>query len=55
MREFQGPVCVCEDGYEEYEDGLCLKPGNETTLIDGECGPYDQWSEWMNSDLPTGK
>ena len=48
-----GPLCVCMPGYDLYEDGSCLKPGNETDVTDGECGPNDEWGSWMNSDLPT--
>jgi hypothetical protein len=49
-----GPICVCEDGYEMYEDGQCLKPEDRETEEDGECGPNDEWSAWMNSDTPAG-
>ena len=50
-----GPECICEPGYEEYEDGQCLKPSNETTLSDGECDQdTDWWGEWLNSDDPNG-
>ena len=49
-----GPECICEPGYTEYEDGQCLKPEGKMTWEDGECGPNDEWTGWMNSDDASG-
>lgn len=37
LMEGAGPVCVCEDGYTMYEDGKCIAPTNDPTVVDGEC------------------
>jgi hypothetical protein len=51
----KGPVCICEDGYELYEDGSCLKPEYKIILEDGDCETLgSQWSNWLNNDLPEG-
>ena len=51
-----GPICLCEEGYSKYEDGSCLKPELETgSILCGSCDlERDQWTDWLNSDNPTG-
>ena len=54
MRE-DGPECVCEPGFDLYEDGKCLAPNNDTLLEDGHCDDSgSEWGDWMDSDDPTG-
>lgn len=52
-----GPTCICEEGYNKYEDGSCLKPEIENEII--QCGTCDtdsgknEWTNWLNSDHPS--
>ena len=51
-----GPTCICDEGYKQYEDGACLKPTTDPLISDPdptECDVYGaSWSEWLNSDTP---
>ena len=51
-----GPVCVCYDGYVQYEDGACLIPITDPVISDPDPAVCDVYgaagTSWYNSDTP---